>query len=292
MVLTPLALTAGTTMGNAVSLARSSASAVNALGLTLGMAVALGCPLARPAPARAQRRDRENGEQSAEERTAGAARAGMFLPFTEAPRTDTQRAFATALGGYEGARESGVLEGRAEVTVWGPIALRIGVVYTGSPESARPSGGVRVQALSQGDHGIDGSIGLFYEPEGFTEGEGEIEGVIALGRRFGNVGLIADLVYGQDPEGRERDGEVRLAVLYTTTPRLELGVDTRLRIDLGTEDEKLEEEGGAEYDLVAGPLVSYTLGPVAFGLEAGVSVVGTPDTLVGPIVLASISGTL
>jgi hypothetical protein len=40
----------------------------------------------------------------------------MFPPFTEAPRIDTQRAFATAQGGYEGARESGLLEGRAELT--------------------------------------------------------------------------------------------------------------------------------------------------------------------------------
>jgi hypothetical protein len=104
--------------------------------------------------------------------------------------------------------------------------------------------------------------------------------------------LISDLVYGQDPEGRERDGEVRLAALYTATARMELGLDTRLRIDLGTEEAKLEEEGGAEYDLVAGPLISYTLGPIALGVQAGVSVVGTPDTLVGPIALASISGTI
>ena len=116
--------------------------------------------------------------------------------------------------------------------------------------------------------------------------------MIAFGRQFGNVGLIADLVYGQDPEGRERDGELRLAGLYDVTELLLVGLDSRLRIDLGTEDEKLEEEGGAEYDLLAGPLITYTLGPVALNAMAGVSVVGTPDTLAGPIVLASISGTL
>lgn len=261
---------------------------VAALALTLGCGVALGAP----ARARAQRRDAETGDESAEERTAGAAQAGMFLPFTEAPRIDTQRAFGTAQGGYEGAREAGVLEGRAEVTVYGPIAVRVGVIYTGVPEQARPTAGARVQALSEPDQGIDLSVGVFYKPEGFTEGEGEIEAVVALGRRFGRVGLIGDLVYGQDPEGRERDGEVRLAALYDATARIELGLDSRLRIDLGTEDEKLEEEGGAEYDLLAGPLVSYTLGPVALSAVAGISVVGTPDTLVGPIVLASISGTL
>jgi hypothetical protein len=260
--------------------------------LALVLLAAHGVALGAPARSRAQRQDQEGGEETAEERTANAAKAGMFLPFTEAPRTDTQRAFATAQGGYEGAREVGVLEGRAEVTVWGPIAVRVGVVYTGAAEEVRPSVGARVQALNQTDQGIDLSIGVFYKPEGFTEGEGEIEGVIALGRQFGNVGLIADLVYGQDPEGRERDGELRLAGLYDVTELLLVGLDSRLRIDLGTEDEKLEEEGGAEYDLLAGPLITYTLGPVALNAMAGVSVVGTPDTLAGPIVLASISGTL
>lgn len=258
----------------------------------LARLLAFGIAFAAPARGFAQPLDREAGDISAEERTANAAQAGMFLPLTEAPRTDTQRAFGTALGGYEGARESGQLEGRAEVTVYGPIAVRAGVVYTGATEQLRPSVGARVQALSQDDQGLDLSIGVFYKPEGFTEGEGEIEGVIALGRRFGQVGLFADLVYGQDPEGRERDGELRLAGLYAATARLQLGLDSRMRFDLGTEDEKLEEEGGAEYDLVAGPLVSYTLGPIALGVLAGVSVVGTPDTLVGPIALASISGTL
>jgi hypothetical protein len=251
-----------------------------------------GVLLAAPMRAAAQEVDQESGDQSAEERTAAAAQAGMFLPFTEAPRVDTQRAFATAQGGYEGARESGVLEGRAEVTVWGPIAVRVGVMYTGVPDQLRPTAGARVQALSQTDHGVDMSIGAFYKPEGFTEGEGEIEGVVALGRRFGRVGLIADLVYGQDPEGRERDGEVRLSGLYDLSSRFLLGLDSRMRFDLGTEDEKFEEEGAAEFDLVAGPLVGYVLGPVEVSAVAGVSVVGTDPAQAGPVLLASLSGTL
>jgi hypothetical protein len=225
--------------------------------------------------------------------TARSAQAGMFLPFTEAPRTDTQRAFASAQGGYDGARDSALLEGRGEVTVYGPIALRIGVLYTQDPEKLRPTVGARVQALAQkDDQGIDMSVGAFYKPEGFTEGEGEIEAVLAFGRRLGRFDLIGDVVYGQDPEGRERDGELRLAELYMATPRLELGLDSRVRFDLGTEEDKLEAEGGAEYDLVAGPLASYTLGEIAVSAEAGVSVLGTPDTKVGLLALLGVAGSL
>jgi hypothetical protein len=234
----------------------------------------------------------DSGEYRGASRTADSAQAGMFLPFTEAPRTDSARAFATTLGGYDGARDSALLEGRGEVTVYGPIALRIGVMYTQHPEQLRPTAGARVQALQQADHGIDMSIGVFYKPEGFTEGEGEIEGVFAFGRRFGRIGLIGDLVYGQDPEARERDGEVRLAGLYTASARFELGLDSRVRFDLGTEEDKLAEEGGAEYDLIAGPLLSYTLGEVALGAQAGLSVYGTPSAQVGPIALLSLSGSL
>lgn len=251
------------------------------------------CALSVWSPAFAQAQaDTDTHEQSADERTAAASSAGMFLPLTEAPRTDTQRAFGTALGGYDGARDSGQLEGRAEVTVYGPIALRVGVMYSGSPEQLRPTVGGRVQALNQEGQGIDMSAGVFYKPEGFTEGEGEIEAVMAFGRRFGNLGLIANLVYGQDPEARERDGEVRLAGMYSATSRMELGLDSRMRFDLGTEQDKLEEEGGAEYDLIAGPMIAYVLGGVAVTGQAGLSVLGTPSTKLGPIALLGISGTL
>jgi hypothetical protein len=234
----------------------------------------------------------DSGERHGAGRTSDSAQAGMFLPFSEAPRTDSARAFTTALGGYDGARNSAMLEGRGEVTVYGPIALRVGVLYTQSPEQLRPTVGARVQALSQADEGIDMSIGAFYKPEGFTEGEGELEGVFAFGRRFGRAGIVGDLVYGQDPEARERDGEVRLAALYTATARLQFGFDSRVRFDLGTEQDKLEEEGGAEYDLIAGPLLSYTLGEVAVGVQGGLSVLGTPSTKLGPIALLTLSGSL
>lgn len=255
--------------------------------LLLSSATASAQAAAAPSPSPS-----DNGERHGTSRTSDSAQAGMFLPFTEAPRTDSSRAFATALGGFDSARSSAVLEGRGEVTVYGPIALRVGVLYTQTPKQLRPTVGGRVQVLKQAEQGIDMSVGAFYKPEGFTEGEGEIEGVFAFGHRFGSAGIVGNLVYGQDPEARERDGEVRLAALYTATAHLELGLDSRLRFDLGTEHDKLEEEGGAEYDLVAGPLLSYTLGEIALGAQGGLSVLGTPSTKLGPIALLTLSGSL
>jgi hypothetical protein len=234
--------------------------------------------------------------QSPEERSAQSARAGMFLPYTMAPRVDSQRAFALALGGYDQARRSSQLEGTAEVTLIGPLAARVGVLYGQSRRALRPSAGLRVQALSQASAGIDMSVGGFYRPEGFTEAEGEVEAVLAFGRQLGHLSLFANLIYGQDPEGAERDGEVRLAGLYAFSARLLAGLDMRLRGDLGSKPGVRRAKGEAEYDFIAGPLVSYTLGAVALIAQAGVSTVGQSSLQsglrVGPACLAGLAGAL
>jgi hypothetical protein len=205
-------------------------------------------------------------------RASRSAEDAQFLPLTLASRVDSQRAFVTTLGGYDSARASAILQGTSEINVWGPIAIRAGVVYTETTNTLQPTFGGHVQLLRQEKHGLDGSIAVFYKPEGFTEGEGEIEAALTVGRRFGRTGLYGNLVYGQDPEGAERDGEVRLAALYSLRENVHAGFDTRLRFDLGSSNTaqrlaKLE----ADYDLVAGPTASLSLGPFALIAQGGAS---------------------
>lgn len=224
-------------------------------------------------------------------RTGESARAGMFLPFSMAPRTDSRRAFAKAAGGYDSVRGTAVFDSVAEVTLFGPLALRVGVDYGERPDSdARPSGGLRVQALRQGRHGVDMSVGAFYRSEGFTELKGEIEGVLAFGRRIERWLLVANLVYGQDPEGRERDGEVRLGTLYEAASLLLVGIDARARFDLGSEQGKREAEGGAEYDLVLGPTLSYSPGWLSLFGTAGLRGVGANHLQAGFLGLLGLAG--
>jgi hypothetical protein len=235
----------------------------------------------------------DTAEQPPEGRAARSAEAGMFLPYTMAPRTDSQRAFAFVLGGYDSPREHGQLEGTADLTVWGPLAVRIGVLYGQTSDQLRPSAGLRVQALSQASQGVDLSLGAFYRPEGFTEMEGEVEFVAAVARTFGHLGMFANLVYGQDPEGAERDAELRLAGLYAFDARFFGGIDSRLRFDLGEEEGKLRSEGEAEFDLVAGPTVMYALGEVALIAQVGVSGVGFEQSpRWGVVALGGLGGSL
>ena len=205
---------------------------------------------------------------------ARSAEAGEFLPFTLSSRVDSQRAFVTTLGGYDSGRSTGLLQGQTEVNVWGPIAIRAGAVYTEQTGTLKPTFGAHVQVLKQAKHGLDGSVAVFYKPEGLTEGEGEIETFVTVGRQFGRVGVFGNLTYGQDPEGAERDGEVHVSGLYRLKENVHAGMETRLRFDLFSDNQlarraKLE----ANWDFIAAPTVSWSIGQFALIAEGGVSLV-------------------
>ena len=109
-------------------------------------------------------------------------------------------------------------------------------------------------------------------------------------RRTGRTALIANLAYGQDPEGNERDGEVRLAAIARAGAgdRLHLGIDARWRFDLGSQTAKLQAANEPSYDLDAGPVAALVVGPVALVAHAGLSVVRRvgQDAAFGVVALA------
>jgi hypothetical protein len=220
--------------------------------------------------------------------TAGSAGTGAFLPFTLSPAIDRQAALGSAVGGYDGAHKAGVFEAAAEARLYGPLALRGGAVYSSAGDRLRPSLGARVQALRESRHGVDGAIGVAYRPEGLTELEGEIEAVLSLGAHLGLTYFTGNLAYGQDPEGKERDGEVRLAALHPLG-RFLVGGDARLRFDLGPEGSAAAHKE-PQLDAVVGPVASVVAGPVALLVQGGASAVklqGT-STSVGALVLAGV----
>jgi hypothetical protein len=215
-----------------------------------------------------------------------AVRAGALLPSTLAPQVGATAAHAVGFAGYDGARSAPIMSAIGEVRVWGPFALRGGAEYSTTRKEPRPSIGGRVQLLRQERHGIDGSVSIFYRPEGFNEPEGEIESFVSVGRRFERISVFGNLVYGQDPEGNERDGEVRLASLYAVG-RWAVGLDSRLRFAIGAQ-RSAAAMAEPRLDLLAGPIASATVGPIAMFAQAGPSVVKmTGDTAVG---LAALGG--
>jgi hypothetical protein len=218
------------------------------------------------------------------------ARDGAFLPSVLAPQVGGVPALAFGFAGYDGARSAPIGSATAEVRIWGPIAIRGGAEYSSVRREPRPTIGARVQLLRQERHGVDGAVGVCYRPEGFTEPEGEIETFFSIGRRFDRLAVLGNLVYGQDPEGNERDGEVRLASLYAAG-RWAFGFDSRLRFAIGAQRSAMAA-AEPRFDLLAGPVASAAVGPIALFAEAGPSVLKvTGDTSVGVAGLAGVGST-
>ncbi len=239
-------------------------------------AVALACALAAGglAPARAaDNADDGSPTDGAETPVARSVRDGSYLPLTLSPTVGAAAALAAGYGGYDGARGVAVMVSYAEVRVWGPFALRGGAELGDTVHRVRPAIGGRLQLLSQARHGIDGAVSVMYRAEGFNEPEGEIEAIVSAGRRFGRATVLGNVACGQDPEARERDGEVRGALLVGVGQRMQVGIDGRWRFDLGSDTPKLTASREPTTDLDAGPVAALVLGPVALTAHAGVSVV-------------------
>jgi hypothetical protein len=202
-----------------------------------------------------------------------AATGGAYLPLTLAPAVGAVAASVVGQAGYDGARRAAVSTTFGEVRAASRLALRAGVELGDTTNRLRPIVGARLGFLAQERHGVDGSLSVFYRAEGLTEPEGEIETVLSVGRRFARATVIGNAAYGQDPEGSERDGELRAAVLARVSRRLYVGVDGRWRFDLGSSTRKLLASNEATSDLDAGPVAAMTLGPVTLTAHAGLSVV-------------------
>ena len=192
-----------------------------------------------------------------------------------------ESAFVTVDGGYDGARKAGRFDATAEVHIVGPLYLRGGATYVSSDDEVKPTVGALLQLFSS--DGFSGAVGVFYKPEGLTEPEGEIEGTFALGLRLERTTLVANFTYGQDGEGTERDGEVRLGGTYRVARRVYVGADSRVRFSLGS-----EKAGEPDYDVIAGPLATVVAFNMAFTAQAGISAVKIGGTDVGPIMLIGV----
>jgi hypothetical protein len=220
-----------------------------------------------PAAAYAQQVD-DVGTLSSSLTSAGS---GQMSPLLLGATLGSERALVMGGAGYDTSRSGALFDSAAEVRIWGPIALRAGVTYSDDTRRMRPSVGARVQLLRQAAHGIDGSLSSFFKTEGFNEMEGEIETAVAIGRRFDRLYLLGNLAYGQDPEGRERDGELRASLLRSQGWGV-WGLEVRGRSAIGAQHAPTSAQE-PRLDAVGGPIAMVALGNIVVFAEAGPSVV-------------------
>jgi hypothetical protein len=175
--------------------------------------------------------------------------------------TDAGNGFVNVLSDFDGSTDSIRVSALGEVNVWWRLRASVRVLDVFSDEP-RPGIGAGLRWL---DGDITSSAYLFYKTEGFTEPEGEIELLLSFERAFGAVQASANIAYGQDPEGNERDGELALVAHVEPRTGWFIGGTARYRDALGSTKESVIRDG------FAGPTSTLTLGAFALSLNAGVA---------------------
>jgi hypothetical protein len=196
----------------------------------------------------------------------------QYLVGIVSPRLGT-RALATGFGGYDTARESAVLGAAAEVTLTRWLGLRAGFYYvpTGPDnDNVRPNVGLRAQVLRQQNHGVDGAAAFNYRQERYVEDGGLLEAVLSVGRTGDSFTSFANVAYAQDPEADDFEGEVRGAALYRLAPALAAGLQASYRRDLGSTDQRRETRVQPDYEVIAGPVLTYARGGWVMLVQGGV----------------------
>jgi hypothetical protein len=185
---------------------------------------------------------------------SGPARAGIVSALT-----------------LDGAAHTTALDVNGEVQVWGPLrlVLRVDNATASNNGKARPGIGAAVQMLDERKHGIAGSAYFAYKAEGFTEAEGELEGLMSFGKQFGALHSTLNIAYGQDPEGNERDGELALGLHIEPMRGLFTGVVGRFRDALGSNGDK---GTGVLRDALGALSATYAVG--RFGVTASAGLAG------------------
>jgi len=173
----------------------------------------------------------------------------------------------TGVVSWNGASKTTSVDLNGEVQLFGPVrlVLRVDNVF----DKARPGIGAAVQWLDERKHGVSSSAYFSYKAEGFTEPEGELEGLVSFGKQLGAVHGTLNLAYGQDPEGRERDGEAALGLHIEPLHGLFTGVIGRYRDALGSNGDKAT---GILRDALGGLSATYVIG--SFGVTGTAGVAG------------------
>ncbi len=201
---------------------------------------------------------------------AQSAEETLLAPFTVSPRSHSGQALAKSVAGYDQAVGAFVSRSTAEARVLSFLTLRMDFEHgPGMGPDNRFGVGARVQLLNHREHGVDGGLGLFYQPNDFRD-EGHVVGALLVGRSFGRFGVFANALVGGDPEGDDAAAEGRLSALLRVTRAFRLGWDSRFRYNMST-DEKRNGTLARDWELQSLPSLSYTIGPMALLAEAGLS---------------------
>ena len=181
------------------------------------------------------------GDSSVRERVTKAALSPTrFLPGVVMADAGAARVSGLAWGGYDGATETALMGATAEARLSSRFVIGAGAVYAPAafdqPAAVRPSVVLRFQILEQRSRGFDAGVAVAYREDRFVGEEGFIQGTFATAYQGDRSTWLGNLSYGQDGEGDDFEGELRLAALRRLGEDVNLGVDGRFRKSLWSTD--------------------------------------------------------
>jgi hypothetical protein len=194
---------------------------------------------------------------------AGLDRDGLL---TEAPATPEPGTVRVAGGGTAtwAGPSTGSVTGTVLWAAFHHFAADVGAYWQDGDSG--PTVRVRYQLLDQATLGVDLAAGVRYKSTGFDPRNGEVEALVSLGRRFGPVDTIVNLVAGHELGGPGLDVEAKALVGYRLTEALRVGLDGRLQAEVHDESGWKSPDFAADVAVVGGAAVSVLPVP-AFQLQ-------------------------
>jgi len=148
---------------------------------------------------------------------------------------------------------------------WTPIAnlhADVGAYFQSGAQG--PAARVRYQLLNQFSHGLDLAAGVRFKTVGFHPDDGEVEFLLAAGRRFGRFEVVLNGVFGVETGGENgKDLEAKAFAGWRFSDSVRAGIDSRLQAEVENEDQIAPPIGqpavptGRDYDLTAGPSIAW-----------------------------------
>ena len=147
--------------------------------------------------------------------------------------------------------------------LWAPFQNFAGDVGTyWQNANSGPTVRLRAQILSQASSGVDLGVGARFKKIGFfshpLDGSpnGEMEFLVAAGRRFGRFDVMLNGVFGLETGGPGKDLEGKLFAGYHFLENLRAGIDGRLQAEF-VDEKGTKVPAVADMDLKVGPAVSW-----------------------------------
>lgn len=198
--------------------------------------------------------------------------AGDLLPFTVGARHHRQGLLFNTYGGYDDAKRAPVMQGVLDATLVERVTFRVTTTNTGMSDQLKFGFGALVDVMRAEDYGVDFAVGGDYDLLGWNRMPAAVART-ALGGNVGQLRLQGNAGFGLGLEGDDRYGDLRLSGLHPVTDRWYAGIDSRARIDLAGNamDQPDVPSGKLDFDVQAGPVVTYTYGRIAVSATGGVS---------------------